>query len=222
MQRPAPRRLLPCAALPAYSPPTADERSLLADLTQLSAEVERIGAASSYRFGAARAYDTLVRSRVEELREVRVQGLQTIEEFLARRLAPAMRTCVATAERLEALSGRLSRASELLRTRVDIQLEAQNSALLRSMNRRARLQLRLAFGCGCDQDRIGERRGLARGTRRGRTFGRRHASGDVRCCIDCQRFGRETRQRGLARLYRILPPRQICDSAVDALLIDQL
>ncbi len=120
-----------------------DERKLLAALTDLSAEVERIAAAASYRFGAARAYYALVRRRVEELREVRVEGLQTIHEFLERRLAPAMRTCEATAERLDTLSGRLSRTGDLLRTRVDIQLESQNSALLRSMDRRARLQLRL-------------------------------------------------------------------------------
>lgn len=120
-----------------------DERGLLAELTGLSAEIEDMAAASSYRFGAARAYYALVQHRVEELREERIEGFQTVREFLERRLAPAMRTCQAVAERLETLSGRVSRASELLRTRVDIQLEAQNRDLLRSMNRRARLQLRL-------------------------------------------------------------------------------
>ncbi len=120
-----------------------DERRLLAALTGLSAEVERIAAAASYRFGAARAYYALVRRRVEELRGVRVEGLQTIHEFLERRLAPAMRTCEATAERLDTLSGRLSRAGGLLRTRVDVKLESQNSDLLHSMDKRARQQLRL-------------------------------------------------------------------------------
>ena len=92
---------------------------------------------------AARAYYALVRRRAEELREQRVEGIQTIEEFIDRRLAPAMRTCEAVAERLENLSRRVARASDLLRTRVDIQLEAQNRDLLQSMDRRARLQLRL-------------------------------------------------------------------------------
>src|SRR3546814_13120007 len=54
-----------------------------------------------------------------------------------------MRTCEAVAERLETLSRRVARASQLLRARVDIQLEAQNRDLLESMNRRVRLQLRL-------------------------------------------------------------------------------
>ena len=120
-----------------------DERRLLAELTALSAEVERISAATTYRFGAARAYYALVQKRTEELREGRIEGTQTIGEFLDRRLAPAMRTCEAVVDRLDLLSKRLARAAQLLRTRVDIQLEAQNSALLRSMDRRARLQLRL-------------------------------------------------------------------------------
>jgi len=120
-----------------------DERRLLASLTGLWAQVERVAAEASYRFGAARAYYALVQRRVEELREQRIAGLQTVREFLDRRLAPAMRTCQATAERLDTLSQRIARASDLLRTRVDIQLEAQNSDLLRSMNRRVELQLRL-------------------------------------------------------------------------------
>ncbi|MFQ5774726.1 MAG: DUF3422 family protein [Kiloniellaceae bacterium] len=120
-----------------------DERRLLENLTELSAQIEGVAASAVYRFGAARAYYALVRRRVEELREARIEGLQTIHEFLDRRLAPAMRTCEAVADRLARITDRISRTGELLRTRVDIQLEAQNSALLRSMNRRARLQLRL-------------------------------------------------------------------------------
>ncbi len=120
-----------------------DEQKLLGDLTRLSAEVEGIAAAVSYRFGAARAYHALVRRRVEELREERLEGLQTIDEFLERRLAPAMRTCEAVMDRLETLSERIARAGELLRTRVDVTLEAQNSDVLRSMDRRAKMQLRL-------------------------------------------------------------------------------
>jgi uncharacterized membrane-anchored protein len=120
-----------------------DEQILLGDLTRLSAEVEGIAAAVSYRFSAARAYHALVRRRVEELREERLKGLQTVNEFLERRLAPAMRTCEAVMDRLETLSARIARAGELLRTRVDVALEAQNSDVLRSMDRRAKMQLRL-------------------------------------------------------------------------------
>ena len=120
-----------------------DERALLEELTALSEEIERMAARAGYRFAAARAYYAIVLSRIEELRETRIEGYQTIDEFMARRLAPAMRTCAAMRERLDRLSRRLERAGQLLRTRVDIHLEAQNRDLLRSMNRRAKLQLRL-------------------------------------------------------------------------------
>jgi len=60
-----------------------------------------------------------------------------------RRLAPAMRTVASVRERQDSLSTRISRAANLLRTRVDVALEQQNRDLLRSMDRRADLQLRL-------------------------------------------------------------------------------
>lgn len=121
----------------------AAERALLARLTDLAAEVERRSAAGNYRFGAARAYHALVAHRLGELRESRLAGLQTAGEFMERRLAPAMRSCVSVAERLESLSVRIARAAQLLRTRVEVALEEQNRDLLDSMNRRAQLQLRL-------------------------------------------------------------------------------
>ncbi len=121
-----------------------EERRLLGRLLDLAAEIERMSATSHYRFGAARAYYALVERRIRELREARVEeGTQTIGEFMERRLAPAMRTCLATSERLGAMAERLVRAGTLLRTRVEIALEAQNQAVLASMDRRARMQLRL-------------------------------------------------------------------------------
>ncbi|MDJ0895790.1 MAG: DUF3422 domain-containing protein [Alphaproteobacteria bacterium] len=120
-----------------------EEQRLLGQLNDLSAEIEAIASASSYRFGASEAYDALVAARLAKLRESRVQGFQTLGEFLDRRLAPAMRTCRSVAQRQATLSERATRAANLLRTRVDIELAEQNRDLLRSMNRRARLQLRL-------------------------------------------------------------------------------
>ncbi len=119
------------------------ERALLDDLSEVSMDVERIAAQTGYRFGAAKAYHALVGRRIAELRETRMEGLQTIGEFMERRLAPAMQTCESVGERIDRISRRLARAGQLLRTRVDINLEAQNRDLLRSMDRRAKLQLRL-------------------------------------------------------------------------------
>lgn len=121
----------------------ADERDLLTALSELSAQVERLMARTNFRFSATAAYGTLVRRRLNALREQRIEGVSTLDEFMERRLAPALDTCVHMGERLERVSSRVNRAANLLRTRVDVALEAQNRDLLDSMNRRARLQLRL-------------------------------------------------------------------------------
>jgi uncharacterized membrane-anchored protein len=120
-----------------------DERRVLAELTALATEVERTIARTAYRFGAAAAYYRIVQQRIDDLRESRLQGFPTVREFMARRLTPALDTCVSVAARQEDLSARVARESQLLRTRVDIELEGQNQQLLAQMNRRAKLQLRL-------------------------------------------------------------------------------
>lgn len=120
-----------------------DEAGLLDRLTRLEAEIESRYTRNLFRFSASAAYYGLVLRRIAELREQRLGGLQTIEEFLGRRLAPAMNTCQAVAARQESLSQRVARASQLLSTRVDISRQAQTQDLLASMNRRAEIQLRL-------------------------------------------------------------------------------
>ena len=64
-------------------------------------------------------------------------------DYMMTRFAPAMETRDNLTRRIETLSRRVARASDLLRTRVDVALEAQNRDLLQSMDRRAKLQLRL-------------------------------------------------------------------------------
>ncbi|RFA31018.1 hypothetical protein CAI21_03335 [Alkalilimnicola ehrlichii] len=120
-----------------------DEQAMLRELSRLAAEVERINSRNSYRLGAARAYYQLVQRRIESLKEQRIQDLQTIGQFMERRLAPAMATCESIGGRQDALARRVARAGNLLRTRVDVALEAQNRDLLESMNGRAQMQLRL-------------------------------------------------------------------------------
>jgi uncharacterized membrane-anchored protein len=120
-----------------------DEPALLDRLTRLEAQIESREAENHFRFTAAAAYHELVQRRIEELREVRIQGLQNFEEFTERRLAPAMATCRSVAARLESLSQRVARATQLLSTRVDVSRERQNQQVLVSMNRRAEAQLRL-------------------------------------------------------------------------------
>ena len=123
--------------------PEAEHLGHLERLTALSAEIEALAAASAFRFGAGRAYEAIVIQRIEALREERGMGRQLFAEFMARRFDPAMRTCHAAGRRLGDLATRASRIAELLRTRVNVAVEAQNQELLESMNRRAAAQLRL-------------------------------------------------------------------------------
>lgn len=122
---------------------TTSEQALLDQLIGLAASVERATAEHSYRFAATRAYDALVQQRITELREKAIPGTQTVGEFMRRRLSPAMATVSSTEQRLVSLSGRVFRASALLRTRVDIATEGQNQQLLEKLTRGQELQLRL-------------------------------------------------------------------------------
>lgn len=115
----------------------------LNELIGISAELEALTARSSFRFGATRAYQAIVKQRIEVLREVRYGSRQTFAEFMMRRYDPAMRTVTSTEVRVQSLADRAMRAGELLRTKVDVARSAQNQALLTSMDRRADLALRL-------------------------------------------------------------------------------
>lgn len=138
------RRLAELTA--AFTAPDAaptDDETLLAELGAIAAEVEALVAESTWRFGAAKAYHALVEDRIAENRETPIGGFETIGYFMHRRLTPAMRTCESAAARQESLSQRVARSSQILRARVEIALQAQNQSLLRSMEQRAGLQLRL-------------------------------------------------------------------------------
>ncbi|HSV70802.1 MAG TPA: DUF3422 domain-containing protein [Methylibium sp.] len=119
------------------------DAELLETLAAVAARVERATALHSYRFSATAAYYALVRSRIADLREQAFPGTQTLDEFLQRRLAPAMATVESAAGRLASLSQRIERAGALLRTRVDIAREAQNQTLLAKLARGQQLQLQL-------------------------------------------------------------------------------
>jgi len=120
-----------------------EDAELLGQLSGIARDVEEISSRSSYRFAAARAYAALVDKRIEELGEEKVMSFQRIGVFLDRRFGPAMATCRAVADRIANLAERSERASNLLRTRVDIALEGQNQKLLASVDKRGQQQLRL-------------------------------------------------------------------------------
>jgi uncharacterized membrane-anchored protein len=122
---------------------TEDEAELLDRLSRLQADLSRHDAATHTRFAAAAAYYAVVQSRVRDLREERLDGLQTFHEFTERRLGPAMNTCRAVTDRLDALVDRCARMIRTLSTRVEMTREQQTQAVLKSMDRRVKLQLRL-------------------------------------------------------------------------------
>lgn len=130
------------SAMPAHQG-LEDNHELLQRLIALAARLEAATTASMYRFAAGRAYAEIVEGRLTALGEERCAGRSTFAGFMSRRLAPAMRTCGTMEERQASLSRKIARAAQLLRTRVDIELEHQNRDLLTSLNTRTRLQLRL-------------------------------------------------------------------------------
>ncbi len=120
-----------------------DEPLLLDRLTKLAGQVESQYATTHARFSASAAYFELVDKRIGDIAEARLPGLQTFREFMDRRLTPARSTCAWATRRQDALSQRVSRMSNLLRTRVEIEQQQSSQALLGAMNRRQGLQLQM-------------------------------------------------------------------------------
>jgi uncharacterized membrane-anchored protein len=119
------------------------EPQLLDRLTRLAGQVESHYASTHSRFSASTAYFELVDRRLADIGESRLGGLQTLGEFIHRRLSPARSTCEWSVRRQDGLSQRVSRMSNLLRTRVEIEQQLSSQALLGAMNRRQDLQLKL-------------------------------------------------------------------------------
>ena len=120
-----------------------DEAALLTRLSSLASRAEALSLRTSYRFGAAQAYYRIVRARIADLRETRVEGVPTVGEFMERRLAPAMETCLSVAGRQATLAERVGRANDLLRTSVSLAQERNNLQILEQLNRNAESQLQL-------------------------------------------------------------------------------
>lgn len=121
----------------------AYEEETLDILTNAARAVQKLQGSTDFRFAASAAYGRIVLSRLEEIREERVEGFQRLSTFLKRRFTPALDTIEATRRRLERLAARVEGASALLRTRIDLERQRHNQRLLASMDKRADLQARL-------------------------------------------------------------------------------
>ncbi len=122
---------------------TDSERQLLEKLTTIEAQLETYRAETTHRFSATRAYHQLVKDRLDRINEEKIDEHISIGEFVNRRLNPALRTCESIQKWMEDLSKRIERASDLMRTRVNLNLQEQNRSQLIAINRRSRLQFRL-------------------------------------------------------------------------------
>lgn len=121
----------------------SDDERLLNEITTMAAQTEHLIADTSSRLQATAAYYQLTLDRIKSLNETPIEGLLSLQDFTERRLTPAFRTSESVVFRQNALSGRLGRSTELLRTRINLKLEQQNQQLLASMDKRAKLQLNM-------------------------------------------------------------------------------
>jgi len=120
-----------------------DPESLYRQLTDLAGRIEAETASSTYRFAAARAYGDIVQDRLARLSERPFDARPMVGAFLTTRLTPALRTCQSMEIALQDLARRTARAADLIRTRIDLDLSRQNVELLRTLNQRTKLQMRL-------------------------------------------------------------------------------
>ncbi|AYG71033.1 MULTISPECIES: DUF3422 domain-containing protein [unclassified Rhizobium] len=125
------------------STPTHQHKQLLEEITALSSHVISATAETRNRFGATAAYAKIVEERIALLRETHVAGFQRFGTFVERRFKPAVRTCEATALRLEHLSRAAMHLLDLLQTRIQVEIEFQNATQIQAMADRAATQVKI-------------------------------------------------------------------------------
>jgi uncharacterized membrane-anchored protein len=124
--------------------PSDEERRWLALLTEHSAKVAKLKEAMRYRLGAARSYNVQFLRILDAMEERKVpEGNQPLGAFLSARTGSAVRGYENFNERLDSLSRGLDRASNMLRTRVEMTVQKQNLELLEGMSKQGRQQLML-------------------------------------------------------------------------------
>jgi uncharacterized membrane-anchored protein len=121
----------------------SNAKALLSDISNLSAKVVSSTAKTRHRFGATQAYAQLVFERLGELRESHVGDCQRLGVFIERRFKPTVRYCSATEQRLEHVAKSVANLGDLLQARVQVEMEEQNSEILKSLNARADAQIKI-------------------------------------------------------------------------------
>lgn len=119
-------------------------KKIVTQLSDILGELGKLHESMRFRLAASRAYYDLVSDRLLSLNERPLGQRQTLKGFIEHRLSPAMKTAAAFERRLSDLASQVANSLALARTRLDVTMEMQNQSLLKSMNERARQQVRLS------------------------------------------------------------------------------
>jgi uncharacterized membrane-anchored protein len=119
------------------------EHRWLVYLTRDLAELIRLTERMRYRLSAADSYYAIFEERLHWMREETGAGYQSIEEFLRARVGPAIRGYRNFISRADALGVQFTSLGNMMRTRVNLNMEAQSLKTLTVLNRRVELQLLL-------------------------------------------------------------------------------
>lgn len=122
---------------------TQENQNILNQLYRIAMDLEALMIDTQFRFAASRAYLGIVAQRLEAIGEENHLDYVTLKTFLLRRITPAIQTCDAVERRQSALAEKITRASDLLRTQLDLDLQVQNQVLLKALNARSEMQYRL-------------------------------------------------------------------------------
>lgn len=117
------------------------EHLWLVYLTRDLAELIRLTERMRYKLSAADSYYAIVEERMRWLREVTGAGYQSMDEFLSGRIAPTIRNYRNFISRADVLESQLTSLSNMMRTRVNLNMERQSLRTLQAMDRREELQL---------------------------------------------------------------------------------
>ena len=106
------------------------KKDALESIIDLQSRCETLGIGIRDRFGASEAYANVVFRRLDKLATRRADGVKDFEGFVKKRLEPAIRTYKSSGQRLDETTDAVSRASNLLRCQVDLDVQQQNDKLL--------------------------------------------------------------------------------------------
>ena len=122
---------------------TDENQRIMNRLYRIAMNLETLTIDSTYRFAASRAYFGIVEQRLVAVNEEPHMDYTTFKTFLLRRIMPAIQTCDAIERRQRALEEKITNASDLLRTQLDLDVQVQNQGLLKALNERSKQQFQL-------------------------------------------------------------------------------